>query len=93
MKVNVLKYVGTFSGSEAKDVVFPRGVPVIVTDSKLYESLITQPDFVASDLAELEAHSNAETAVTPEPVVTSAELVDTSETTPADTAATGPSDL
>lgn len=59
MKANVLKYIGSFSGSEAKGVVFPRGVPVLVGDTKLYESLVTQPDFAESNLQELEEYGAA----------------------------------
>lgn len=61
MKANVLKYVGNFSGSEAKGVVFPRGVPVLVGDTSLYESLKTQPDFVESSLKELEEYNSVAT--------------------------------
>ena len=68
MKANVLKYVGSFSGSEAKGVVFPRGVPVLVGDTALYESLKTQPDFVESSLQELEEYNSGAPATTgPEP--------------------------
>lgn len=56
MKPNVLKYIGAFSGSEAKGLVFPRNVPVLVGDTALYESLKTQPDFEESSLQELESY-------------------------------------
>jgi len=56
MKANVLKYIGEFSGAEAKNVQFPKDVPVLITDTVLFDSLKDQSDFVQSSLAELEEY-------------------------------------
>lgn len=58
MKQHVIKYIGAFSGAEAKGVPLLKGVPTPVSRA-LFESLIAQPDFAESSLAELAEFESA----------------------------------